>query len=367
MEGGAFLKAGTYGCVFDPPLRCLARPGLKIQPNKVGKLALARDVLSELNAAKILSSVKNSTEYFSLMDTTSLCKYENIEKDAEEVKEMDICKIKCETIRDNGTSQMIHYVMPFGGMSIQKYFDNPAKPKEEKRNPRAIIIRILEAAATMALNNLIHYDLHPGNILFDKKTGLPRIIDFGLSFSADSIDQELLDSGWKGYDPVHPLEQPEITIITGMHKKGLSFTTAFNEVLNNKLSLKDAQTILGLSRVQQGKTFNAFWNNSQTALKKDWVGFFRFYWPVFDAWGVGIIILDIFVEFSKNPLYSNDPEWRTTTSQIKELLRGLMQMSPQRRIDCVEALAMYDPENDVLLSLSGKAWLASREKLRAAV
>jgi serine/threonine protein kinase len=366
MEGGAFLKAGTYGCVFDPPLHCLARPGLKIKANTVGKLTSARDVVSELHAAKTLSPVKNSSDYFVLMDTTSLCKYDNIEKDAEEVKEMNICKIKCDTIRENGTSQMIHYIMPFGGISIEKYFDNPAKPQQEKRNPRAIIIRILEAAATITLNNIIHYDLHPGNILFDKKTGMPRIIDFGLSFSADSINQELLDSGWKAYDPVHPLEQPEITIITGM-RKGISFNTAFNEVLHNKISLKGAQTILGLSLVQQGKTFKAFWNNSQTALKKDWVGFFNFYWPAFDAWGVGIIILDIFTEFSKNPLYFRDPEWRAMASQIKELLRGLMQMSPQRRLDCVEALAMYDPENDVLLSLSGKAWLASREKLRAAV
>jgi len=366
MEGGAFLKAGTYGCIFDPPLRCSAKPRLKLQPNKVGKLADSHDVFNEIIAAKVLSHIKNSKEYFVLMDTNSLCKYDNLEKTPEDVKELDICKIECQTIKRNGTSHMIHYSMPFGGISIENYFGGSTKGLSEKRDPRAIIVRLLEASAHMTLNNFIHYDLHPGNILFNKKSGLPVIIDFGLSFSADSIDQAMLDSSWKGYDPVHPLEQPEITVITGMNK-GLSFEKAFNEVLNNKMSLKDAQTVLGLSLVKQGKTFKAFWNNSQTALKKDWVGFFRFYWPAFDAWGMGIIILDMFIQFSKNPLYYNDPDWRATASQIKELLRGLMQMSPQHRLDCVEALSIYDPENAVLSSVSGRAWLAQREKLRAAL
>lgn len=365
MEGGAFLKAGTYGCVFDPPLRCLAKPRLQLKPNKVGKLADSHDVFNEVVAAKVLSSVKNSKEYFVLMDTNSVCKYDKLEKTPEDVKELDICRIKCETMKRNGTSQMIHYSMPFGGISIQKYFDAALKGVPEKRDLRAIVVRLLEASATMALNNLVHYDLHPGNVLFNKRTGLPVLIDFGLSFSAESIDQTLLDSNWKYYDPVHAFEQPEITVITGL-RKGISFNNVVNEVLHSKLSLKSAQTVLGLSLVKQGETFKAFWNNSQTALKKDWVGFFRFYWPAFDAWGLGIIILEMFIEFSKNPIYYKDPEWRTTASQIRELLRGLMQMSPQRRLDCVEALAMYDPDNAVLSSLSGRAWLTRKEKLRSA-
>jgi hypothetical protein len=45
-----------------------------------------------------------------------------------------------------------------------------------------------------------------------------------------------------------------------------------------------------------------------------------------------------------------------------------VQASPRARLDAVEALALYDPTNDLLSSPTGKAWLqkkqAQREKLR---
>ena len=64
--------------------------------------------------------------------------------------------------------------------------------------------------------------------------------------------------------------------------------------------------------------------------------------------------------FAINPKYYKDPEWKMIEANIKEVLRGLLQMSPSRRTDCVQALAIFEPENRVVLSASGKAWLEKR-------
>ena len=249
-------------------------------------------------------------------------------------------------------------------MTIEKYGGLVKGGKKEPISPRAIITHLLEACATMTLNNFIHYDIHTGNILFDDKTQLPRLVDFGLSFSANSIDKDHLDSNWKKYAPTHGTEPPEITVITGVHK-GMPFATVFKEVLNGKMLLKKGQNLLNISLALQGKNFRALWDNSQSVKKKDWVTFFKLYWPGFDAWAVGNVIMTMFIACSMNPIYYKMSDWKAVSASIKEILRGLVQMSPLLRTDCVEALAIFDPENRVVLSASGKAWLKEKERVRA--
>ena len=366
MDGGALLGVGTFGCVFDPPMRCSTNKYLRVA-DKVGKLGDIQDVKNELEASKILSGVQNSKEYFSLADSNTPCKFQNLVKDSDQIQDIEKCKILCSTIREGGTSKMIYYNMPYGGITIKKYYNNidksvtPRAP--QNKSVKNIIIHLLEAAATMTLHNYVHYDLHKGNILFDETTELPRIIDFGMSFCAKTIDSKTVDDRWKVYRPNESnftLEAPEITIITGVARNNVSFTQALKDSLYKKSTLVNAQKMLGLSLIQQGKTFQEFWNNSKSVKNKDWTNFFKFYWTGFDAWGIGIIVLDFYRFFGTNPDYYKDPDWKMTEANIKEILRGLLQMSPTRRMDCVQALATFDPENRVVLSASGKAWLEKK-------
>jgi len=256
--------------------------------------------------------------------------------------------------------------MPFGGVSIDRYLGGiPKGPKEAVIKPRVVITHLLEAVATLTLNKIIHFDIHFGNILVDEKSHLPRLIDFGLSFTADQISKNFLDENWKGFNPSHPTESPEITIINGI-RNGMKYKSVFKEVLYKKIPLKRANDVLGMSFSSQGKAFQAFWDHSHSVKKQDWVSFFKFYWPGFDAWSIGNTILKMYILFSLDPAYYENAEWKMTSSNVKEILRGLLQMSPQRRFDAVEALAIFDPENRVVSSPSGKAWLKEKEKIRAA-
>ena len=366
MEGGALLDYGTFGCVFDPPLKCSGRPGADSASHKVGKLGERIDIRNELQASKVLSGIANSKEYFVLADLKSVCTYDKIVKDPVAKKDIKECTIECKTLREHGTSQTIYYSMPFGGISIEKFFGGIVKgAKREPLHPRVVITHLLEACAELALNNYVHYDLHTGNILFDEKTRLPRLIDFGMSFSPNIIDKDFLANNWKTYGPVHPVEPPEITIITGINN-GMSFDQAFDEVLHKKIPLKMARSILKSPMNLQRKTFLEFWRTSQSAKKGDWVAFFKFYWPAFDSWSVGGIIMKFLFSFSMNPVYTEREDWIDTRFDITSLLTGLLQMSPTRRLDCVEALSIYDPGNRVVSSVSGKAWLKEKRAIREA-
>ena len=364
MDGGALLDFGAYGCVFDPPLRCSGPPASDMKSHKVGKLGERFDMGNELYAAKVLSGITNSKEYFVLADINTVCTYDDIEKDAQTKKDIKDCVVKCRTLREHGTSQTIYYSMPFGGISIDKYIGGIVKEKkQEPLHPRAIITHFLEACAELALNNYVHYDIHSGNILFDEKTQLPRLIDFGMSFSPDQVDKEWLSYNWKVYSPMNSTEPPEVTIVTGVNK-GMEFDDVFDEVLHKKRSLKSARSVLNVPMNLQGKSFLDFWRRSQSAKKKDWAAFFKFYWPAFDAWAAGDIIMNLLITFSSQAVYLELTDWAKTKADMIEVLRGLLQMSPTRRLDCVEALAIYDPENRVVLSVSGKAWLREKVAIR---
>jgi len=343
-------------------MRCSGRSDVK--SHAVGKLGERVDIANEIRAAKLLSGITKSKEYFVLADLNTVCTYDNIEKDAQAKKDIKECVVKCRTLRQHGTSQTIYYSMPFGGIAIEKYFDGIMKGvKKEPLHPRVVVTQLLEACAELALNNYVHFDIHGGNVLFDEKTQLPRLIDFGMSFSPDQVDKEWLSFNWKVYVPANSTEPPEVTIVTGIHQ-GMSFDDVFNEVLNKKFPLKSARILLKTPVNLQRKSFLEFWRTSQSAKKKDWVAFFKFYWPAFDAWAVGGIILNLFITFASNGIYTEKADWLATQADIMEILRGLLQMSPTRRLDCVEALAIYDPKNHVVLSVSGRAWLKQKSEIR---
>jgi hypothetical protein len=41
--------------------------------------------------------------------------------------------------------------------------------------------------------------------------------------------------------------------------------------------------------------------------------------------------------------FVDSPMWRRHGATIKSILRGMLQANPRKRLDCVEALKLYDP------------------------
>lgn len=355
QKGGALLGEGTYGCVFTAALACAAGSAKATQPRKgfVGKVSELSDVKEEINAGRRLGKLPEAKRYFVLPQIDSLCVPAPLAQQADpDVKD-------CDPFQKFGFDGMVQYQMPFGGKSIYDIALEPATFPFE-----TCVLTLLEAGTVLALHNYVHYDLHGGNILFDEQF-MPRMIDFGQSFSAGpDITQETLDKRRKIYAPDFGPEPPEVTIITGLLKK-IPTRQCIEDVLAKKEGLKQAEQMLGLQRAKQSQEFVKFWSSSTTVRAADWVGFFKLYWPQFDAWAIGAYLVKLLKRLLDSPKFAARPEWQQRREVLLEVMRGLLEMSPRRRLDCVEALALIDPANAVLSSPSGKAWLDARAKMRA--
>ena len=357
MDGGAIIGQGTYGCVFDPPLLCAEAKQKRRQHSAkiVGKLTQAEDAENELDAAIALHSIPDSELYFVLPNPKTVCKPKDLTKQPGQ-KDLK----HCEAIERFGSQGMVHFTMPYGGITIKPYYTDTKKSLPEFD----FIKRLLEAGSVLTLHGYCHYDIHLGNILMDAKTGLPRLIDFGMSFSAEQLNMSEIDSRRKLYSAEFYAEPPEVTVGTGLYEK-MPYETVVKEVAMKKEPLIQAEKLFHISRISQLRDFNQFWTKSASITENDPVKFFKLYWPAFDAWGIGSVLISLY----RNIILSLKGESDTVKkfADVKKVIKGLLRMNPRRRLDCLEALDILDPQNPILQSASGKGWLKERAKIRVTI
>ena len=370
MEGGYLVGKGTYGCVFDPPLLCeKGRPRSKGKGRILGKLTKEFDYQIEEAASLRIKTIPNHERYFVPIDTETFCR----PKPMHQQKESDLWK--CTFLQRKGydMSHMIHFQLKYGGVDSYDYICNPRKDRDCKADGPPIrwsvfLEGLLEAAATLTLYQLVHYDIHRVNILMDPKTSKPRLIDFGQAFYAEEITTETLDDRWKEVSPGERLsefEPPEVTMAT-LIRKGLNAVEAYGQVMRYKEPLQKAEALVGLSRQTQGRDFAEFWRDSGAARNENWVQMFKFYWPTFDAWNIGGVLLHLFEYCQMKKEIAESEEFRAAAQRFKEVLRGLLRLNPKRRLDCVEALSMWNSENEIVQGDRAQAWLEARATQKAA-
>jgi serine/threonine protein kinase len=353
MDGGALLGQGTYGCVYSPPLLCNRKQQYVGKKGDVGKITEAFDIVNEITATNILGDTGD--KYFILPNPKSLCHPSDLSKqpDAQGIKD-------CEFIRESDTHNLIHFTMAYGGVTVTKLF------KSVSNSPIQLLPftkHLLEIGAQLELHGYVHYDIHSGNVLIKPKSGEPRLIDFGMSFSTNNITNAVLDARWKVYSPDYSPEPPELTCIVAV-RKNIPQNTVLSDMLKTKSVLKEAELILGMSRQAQLKKFINFWKSSKSIKENNWVHFFQNYWPSFDAWGIGVFLLTI---IGMNSVFYNSINMIPGFAQVKETCKSLLCMNPRERSDCIDALSILDPENSVINSVAGKAWKKERDEIRAKI
>lgn len=363
MDGGALVGSGTYGCIFDPPLRC-KDPRIRAMPRAVGKISEPVDVENEISVAVALQKVPNASKYFVLPVPSSVC--EPV-PEAQQPDRVSIQQCDMDAFQEKGFKGLIHFQMPYGGISISKRFgEKGAQPTKPVFPVLSMIRSLLESVAVLSLNGFIHFDLHARNVLVDPATERIRLIDFGMTVSSRQLTEESLQYKWRQYSPDFSPESPEITLIQGVREK-VPVGKALLDMIKQKKSILEAETLLGLPRQFQYREFKQFWTTSRAVQANDWIAFMKLYWPAIDAWGLGVVLLHMYKLWIQFPSVTQSKEWTSNVSRIKEVLRGLLRMDPRQRFDAVEALSFFDPENPVVSSPSGKAWLEQRSQIRAAV
>jgi hypothetical protein len=164
MLGGRIRGQGTYGCIFQPALKCRSKKGKKSidDPTMVGKITSKGDAENELEIANLLNKLPDYSKYV-IVSTGELCipKVKQVEKD------LDQCKFsKGKPIQE--TRQLM---MPWGGyplsrINLDPYVFNFFKFTED----------LLACGTFLVLNDLCHFDIYGQNMLFDSFANIRLIV-----------------------------------------------------------------------------------------------------------------------------------------------------------------------------------------------
>ena len=298
-------------------------------------------------------------DYMLLPDPDSLC----IPKPMEQQTDLGVfsCKIAVKT----GAEKMRMFKMPLGGQNLRSFL-NKFESLSSKFKFETFFEQILELGAFMVLHGFVHNDLHSENILLDASYR-PRTIDYGRSYFVKQIGKERVSDLGARFEPDLNQVAPDVSTMDGVDgKKPLPYI--FEQLRTKREDLRALEQILGISREAQVAELRRFWAQSRVARQKDWVGLYKLYWPVVDAWALGHILLKI-LHMRLLPLRSfrESPFWQQKGSVIKRVLRGLQRMSPRERMDAVEALELWDPTHPMVSKGAGAEWLRKRRVQRQQV
>ena len=354
QSGGKLFKSGAYGCIFTPPLRCSNRDkSAATHKGKLGKVTEMIDVKYEINASKYLGRFPESKKYFILPEVSTLC------TPAPEAQQSNTTMEDCAILGSGDNKNVMQYEMEFGGNTLKSSL---LTTNTDEIPFFDFMHNLLEIGAFLLLKGVVHNDMHGNNIVLDEKFR-PRLIDFGRTYTHNIITQTLVNQMNVYYNPQVNQVPPEHTAQPGI-AEGVPFETIMRDMYSQKMPLVYAERILGVSRKEQLAEFRSFWEDSKSAQSKDWLTFFKMYWPTIDSWAIGHNLIGILRRLLLSKKFAESAEWKQKQGVVKAVLRGLLKADPRRRMDGLEALAMYDPMHELVCSDSGRKWLTESAKVK---
>lgn len=188
------LAQGGFGCLYYPGIKCSGasskslKRATKLQRND-------KSSNNEFYISSIIKTIPNYKYFFSpILDScpVSIAKVKKSLLD------------KCDVYKKNKDDNDIQYIL----MSLEYIKNISFQNIVSKSSSRDIIKIILEnfehllrAISLLLEKNIVHYDLKLENILFEKETKTPIIIDFGISIKIDEINMENLSEYFYVFSP----------------------------------------------------------------------------------------------------------------------------------------------------------------------
>jgi len=185
------LSRGTFGCIFKPALTC--KGGID-QENFITKVQKQTALTNrELIISEKIKKIKDYNRHFAPILKTCTISVANISGD--EVK-------KCEFMKNNKQiiSNKIRYV---GKNSLEDHFiqllrTNPAIYIETVYDS---FFYLLKSIRVLFTNGIVHFDMKENNIMYDERQNIPIIIDFGISFDTNMLQNHLSEVFYtEGFD-----------------------------------------------------------------------------------------------------------------------------------------------------------------------
>lgn len=356
MLGGRILGKGTYGCIYQPILKCRKKKGKDLKHSKdqsiVGKITSKHDAQNELTVARILKKISGSSNYTVISELDSCIPRAKSKQDDNDIEQ-------CDYLEEKKLQDSIQLLMPWGGYPLSRVNLDPFVFDYFR-----FCEEILACGAFLVTNNLCHFDIWGQNFLFDKQNK-PRLIDFGFTFQPSKLTLDHLKVRWRVYTYDHDTETPEVTLMLGTHANA-----PLNELINGlkreKPAVQRLVTLCNVNSVEWSNELLLWTKNSKSFQQHDWLNCWKIYWPGFDAWSIGAVLLQVLEIQMSIPEFINSERWISEGSKIKNVLIGLTRANPIDRLDAAEALSLLTNGVHPLISSesAGSAWVEEKKKHR---
>jgi serine/threonine protein kinase len=351
MDGGRIRGKGTYGCVFQPMLQCRGKKR-RSNPSLVGKITSSQDARNELDISKHLHKIQEFKLYTVIPDLRSCTPRAHSRQTEPDLK-------LCNFTKDVPLEKTIQITMPWGGISLGQINLHPAEFDFFR-----FMKELLAAGTFLLLNDVCHMDIGGQNILFDKND-TPRIIDFGFSFRPSHLKLSDLNTRWREISVDHDTETPEVTLMLGS-LAGIQPSSLIHQLQESKPVVQRLATLCGVVQSQWSDQIRQWSQDSQSFQQKDWLTCWKLYWPGFDAWGFGAILLHILEIQMTFPEFVNSDVWKSHGPTVQMVLRGLCRGHPAYRLDASEALDIITRGDHTLISAgsAGSDWILDKIRMR---
>lgn len=174
------ISEGSYGCVYHPSVSCKSNKTNSKFITKIQRYVNTSEKES-LNSKKI-KKIRNYRQYFGPIESSCFLSISKIQN--EEIKK---CEFIMEKPSEKFLSNRIRYV---GSNTLGEYLTKQIKlsPKKWIRNVFLGYLHLLKALVLLEKAKMVHLDLKENNILIDQVSNEPIVIDFGLSFSYEDVN-----------------------------------------------------------------------------------------------------------------------------------------------------------------------------------
>ena len=351
--GGDYIGKGAYGCIFRPIIPCKSGKYLdsrhKDDAIKVGTADAGLD--RETDISKILGKFPEASKYFVLSRDGTCAPPTDIGR-----HEPEWTRCRHYTAGRDKITTMIQ--LPYGGIPWESW-------REKRLNVETFDVhtfgqRILEAVALMTLGGVVHRDLHHGNYLIDSN-GLPRIIDFGMSFIVKKETYKL-DNLWP-FSVSYNQIPPEMSLWDARWytrpDKRMPLETAVMLTATKRYPLQVRRLLWKQSVGKDIEELGKYARSSELFLKGDIDEWWKYNWTKYDAWSCGTLLLNLLYELMRYPTFTRNNVYNEKKGVIMSVLYKLLHTSPLLRVDAVEALAEWAPDS-IILKKYGAAWLAAK-------
>jgi len=174
------IGEGSYGCVHKPSLECKYPPSNINYKNKISKILMKDDAMKEMDEYDTISKYDKTQKYF--LGKPNNC---DVKTTTQNIKAIQECKDGKDFIENIDDTQLL--IMNYGGENLEaiaREFNKMKKTEENVDFAKKFLkeaTHIFSAIEFLYKHKIVHHDLKPQNMVYNKKTNKIKLIDFGFT------------------------------------------------------------------------------------------------------------------------------------------------------------------------------------------